>query len=93
MVGDSLGADPKTNRKWVRLKLVSGEHRCGGMAGVVGLRNSGGRYRNINVDHVKWVKIGATMPPDERRCAANRPPITPEASTNAGLRVALVAST
>ena len=44
------------------------------------------------IDQVRWVSSGAWMPPEARRCNPNRAPITAEASTRAGLRVAAVAS-
>ena len=45
----------------------------------------------MSVDQVRCVRIGACSPPDARRCNPNRAPITPDASTSAGLRVAQVA--
>ena len=48
--------------------------------------------RTMSVDHVTWVRIGANRPPDARRWAANTLPMTPDATTSAGLRVAQVVS-
>jgi len=48
---------------------------------------------NISADQVTWVSIEAWIPPVARRWSANSAPITTEASTSAGLRVAVVAST
>ena len=48
--------------------------------------------RTMSVDHVTWVSIGANRPPDARRCTANTVPMTPAATTRAGLRVAQVVS-
>jgi hypothetical protein len=38
------------------------------------------------------VRTGASIPPVAWRCIANRPPITPDASTSAGFRVVTVVS-
>ena len=53
---------------------------------------SRGRKRSISADQVRWVSSGACTPPVARRCIANSTPIAPDASTSAGLRVAVVAS-
>ena len=46
----------------------------------------------MSADHVTCVSIGARMPPVARRCIANTVPMTPAATTRAGLRVAQVVS-
>jgi hypothetical protein len=47
----------------------------------------------MRTDQVRCVMSGAWMPPVARRCRPNSTPITPDASTRDGLRVAVVAST
>ncbi len=55
-------------------------------------RYSRGRKQTISVDQVRWVRAGACRPPEARRCKLKSVPITPAASTRAGLRVAPVAT-
>ena len=54
--------------------------------------NSGGRKRSIRADHVTWVRIGGLDPAGDPALQPEQRPMTTEASTKAGLRVAAVAS-
>ena len=52
----------------------------------------GGRTNSMLSDHVMWVRMGASTPPEARRCSATTVPRTTAAKTSTGLPPAIVAN-
>ena len=50
----------------------------------------GGSRNSMLSDHVMWVRMGASMPPEARRCSATTVPRTTAAKTSTGLPPAIV---